>query len=361
MREQPHILIVDDEPTSRDTMEGLLYKEDYHLTFAPNVSAALDQLSQIEPDVILMDVMMPVIDGFEACRRIKNNKQWQHIPLILVTALNSKEDIVRGLDAGADEFLSKPVNGLELRARVRSMLRIKRQYDELAKMLRLREDMASMIVHDLRVPLTSILGFSELLLIEKNFDDQQRSDLERIHQQSQRMHSFVNDLLILAKAECDQFILNRSTVDITQLVQDIEQDHRIIAQSKKVKLVVQVPNQPQEVALDKNLFHRVLDNLVSNALKFSPSHSKVTVRLEPGPSNGSGNHVRIKILDEGPGVPPEHRHRIFNKFEVVTLKQQTVSQIGLGLAFCKMVMEAHGGEIWVEDNIPTGSAFILQL
>ncbi|MCB0210203.1 MAG: response regulator [Anaerolineae bacterium] len=361
MREQPHILIVDDEPTSRDTMEGLLYKEGYHLTFASNVSGALDQLDQTEPDVILMDVMMPGIDGFEACRRIKNDKQWQHIPLVLVTALNSKEDIVRGLDAGADEFLSKPVNGIELRARVRSMLRIKKQYDELSRMLRLREDLASMIVHDLRVPLTSILGFSELLLVEKNVDEQQRTDLERIYHQAQRMNSLINDLLLLAKAECDQFILNRSTVDITQLVQDVERDHQIIAQSKKVKLVVQLPKQPQHIMLDKNLFHRVLDNVVSNALKFSPANSTVTLRVEQCSSNSSHQHIQIKVIDQGPGIPLEHRLRIFNKFEIVTLKQQKVSQIGLGLAFCKMVMEAHGGEIWVEDNIPTGSAFVLQL
>src|SRR5262245_5502577 len=132
MDKQAQILVVDDERTARDTLEAFLYPENYHLLFATNGFEALNCLQTFEPDVILLDVMMPGLDGYEVCQQIKANEAWRHIPLILITALNSKAEVVRGLDTGADEFLSKPVNGYELRARIRSMLRIKRQHDQLA-------------------------------------------------------------------------------------------------------------------------------------------------------------------------------------------------------------------------------------
>lgn len=361
MLQQPQIFIIDDEPTARDTVEGLLYRENYDLVFATNVFDALEQLNHINPDVILMDVMMPGVDGFEACQRIKNDDRWQHIPIILITALNSKEDIARGLDAGADEFLSKPVNGLELRARVRSMLRIKEQYDELTRLLHLREDMAGMVVHDMRVPLNAILGFSELLLIENNLADQPRQDIESIHTQAQRLNTFVNDLLILAKAEQDKFILNCTQVDVNRLVQEVEQDHRIIAQSKKMVLRVKLPPHPTPVMLDKNLMRRVLDNLLANALKFSPATSTITLGVRQCGPTAAKPRLRLEISDEGPGIPVGFRDRIFNKFEIVTLREQQIPQIGLGLAFCKMVIDAHGGQIWVEENDPIGSIFVIEI
>lgn len=143
------ILIVDDEHITRHTLEALLQQEGYDLTFCDNGQDALNQLDELAPDVILLDVMMPNLNGFEVCRLIKANEDWRHIPVILVTALASKKDLARGIDAGADDFLSKPVSGLELGARVRSMLRIKAQYDQLQeqrrnleKTLHLREELA---------------------------------------------------------------------------------------------------------------------------------------------------------------------------------------------------------------------------
>lgn len=123
--EVARVLIVDDEPYARTTLEALLIPEGYTLAFAADGREALERLDAFQPDTILLDVMMPEMDGFSMCRQLKARKQWQHIPVILVTALDGKENLVRGLEAGADEFLTKPVNGLELRARVRSMLRVK--------------------------------------------------------------------------------------------------------------------------------------------------------------------------------------------------------------------------------------------
>lgn len=132
------VLVVDDEPSIFDVIEGMLYREGYDLIYIDSGFEVLKRLDEIQPDVILLDVMMPDMDGIETCRQIKSNARWRHIPIITVTALSAMEDLARALDAGADDFVSKPVNSIELRARVRSMLRIKLQYDALVATQRLR-------------------------------------------------------------------------------------------------------------------------------------------------------------------------------------------------------------------------------
>jgi DNA-binding response OmpR family regulator len=132
------ILLIDDEESIFEVIEGLLYREGYNLIYIDSGKEALNRIDEIQPDVILLDLMMPEMDGIETCKLIKSNEGWRHIPIIMVTALSSKEDLARSLNAGADDFVSKPINSIELRARVRSMLRIKLQYDALSATQRLR-------------------------------------------------------------------------------------------------------------------------------------------------------------------------------------------------------------------------------
>ena len=364
MSEKPRILIVDDELSARDTLEALLYGEGYDLAFAISGQEALARLDELAPDTILLDVMMSDMDGLEVCQRLKTHEQSRHIPVILVTALSAREDMVRGLDAGADDFLSKPVNGVEMRARVRSMLRIKRQFDELQATLQLREDLANMIVHDMRNPLTAILGYSQLLKGRVTAPKDVRG-FTMIETAARRLNSFTNDMLMLAKMEQGKLILNPSTVDMNELVLAVAESNNIIAQLKGIELVTDLPEESPHMSLDATLFHRVLDNLISNALRFSPAESKVTLRVEcpsaPSAPQSPQPHARIKVLDEGPGIAEEHRDRIFDKFAVVALKKSSVPQVGLGLAFCKMVVEAHRGRIFVDANEPQGPVFTVEI
>lgn len=358
------VLIIDDEPSARTTLEALLFSEGYELAFVSSGLDALNQLDDLKPDTILLDVMMPEMDGFTVCQKLKAHKLWRHIPVILVTALDSKEDIARGLEAGADEFLSKPVNGMELRARVRSMLRIKRQYDELAATMRLREDLTSMMVHDMKNLLSPIMGFSQLLTIEGTTPEEALEYGELINSQADRLSSFINDILLLTKMEQGRLLLNTSPVDINSLIREVGGTYEIVAQSKEISLAVDLPPVSRHVAVDKNLLQRLLDNLVSNALKFAPPQSTITLQAEyPARSarKEQSLQMRIKVLDEGPGVAAEYRHRIFEKFETMALKKSGVSQVGLGLAFCKMVAEAHGGRIFVEANRSGGSVFVVEI
>jgi signal transduction histidine kinase len=363
MKKQSTILIVDDEAVTRDILEGFLFREGYDLAFAADGQEALAFVEKSPPDMILLDVMLPEIDGFEICRRLKGHSRWRHIPIILITALGGKEDLIRGLDAGADDFLRKPVNDLELRARVRSLLRIKQQYDDLQTALMMREDLAHMIVHDMRTPLSAIIGYSELLLMQNSVPPAYAKTIDKIHNQARRLNSFMNDMLMVAKMEADQLVLNPIPVDVALLVRRVKESHEVIAQSKRIEFDLDLPVEQRLVSVDNTLLQRVLDNLVSNALKYSPTQSTITLKLEYPESTGATDitfQFRFQVFDQGAGIAEEDRERIFNKYEVAPLKLQG-TQVGLGLAFCKMVVDAHQGRIWVEANRPEGSVFVVEI
>ncbi len=359
MAKRPTILIVDDEPIAIDILQGRLEQGIYEFKSAGSGLEALAQVKEVKPDVILLDVMIPDMSGHEVCQRLKANKHWRHIPIILVTALGGKEDLARGLEAGADDFVQKPVNTIELRARVRSMLRIKKQYDALQAALRLREDLAHTIVHDMRTPLSVIMGYCDWLLVRETILPEDLEDIRKIKLQTNQLNRFLNDLLIMAKMEAEQLILNRLPVDINYIVPRLIQEYSIVVESKNIKIEVEGPTQSQQILLDANLFQRAIDNLISNAIKFSPRQSVITVQIEYPQSPET--QLRIRVMDQGPGIAKEYRKRIFDKFEVTKLRRSDLSHVGLGLAFCKMVVEAHNGRIFVNNNHPAGSIFTIEI
>lgn len=361
MPDKATILIIDDSATSRRGLAMMLESAHYMVVQATSGEEALALLSHMTPDVILLDVVMPDLNGFDVCRRLKADSRWQHIPIILLTALSSALDIVHGLEAGADEFLLKPVDGQVLRARVRSMLRIKRQYDQLKATLELREDMAHMIAHDMRSPLATAALYTYLLL-HKNPREEQIPYLRAVQSQLQRVHRFINDMLLLAKTEGNQLRLNLTPMNVCQLVQAAYLRHTPAAQVMGIQLESDfaVELAEDEIAVDASLFERVLDNLLDNALKYTPAGGSVWLtcaRL----SDATGRRVRIGIADAGPGIAPADRQRIFEKYEIVDLRRRGVQHTGLGLAFCKMVVEAHGGRLYVTDHAPQGAEFVIEV
>lgn len=351
----PIILVVDDESDNFDVISVLLSNQDYQFHYIDDAQRVIASLDIIQPDLILLDVMMPGINGIELCKQIRAIPKWQSIPITMVTALTRKEDLARCLNAGADDFISKPLNGLELRARVTSMLRIKHQHDDLQALLKFREDMVHMLVHDLRNRLTDVLLGVEFL--EMDVDAVIRGRLEKIYESAQGLQLLIDDLLKIALLESGQIRLNRTEVDIRKLVESLLKNFDAIATQKKQSLISQFSNSLVDgILIDETLMYRVLDNLLSNAIKFAPENSEIIVNVDITPSGT----LKLQVIDSGPGVPDKLRQNIFEKYEIGDL-MPNVSQIGLGLALCKMIVKAHQGEICVKSNQPKGAIFEITL
>lgn len=349
------ILVIDDEINNFEVIEILLHKSPYQLLYAASGFEALAKLETRRPDLILLDVMMPNLDGIEVCRRIKAQVALRHIPVIMVTALNSKENLVRCLEAGADDFIGKPVNGLEFRARLRSMLRIKKQYDDLKESLRLREDLSNMLVHDLRNPLTNIVLACRILQLY-GLTEKQQQKLEQIEYSGRRLEAMIDSLLILAKLDSGKLMLNLEQINICGIAQDAIADFQEIAEQQQINLASDFSDTDGKILADASIMRRVLDNLLSNALKFSLPNMQVLLKID----SPVGCQVRIQIHDQGRGVSDEVRRRLFEKFETGE-SFRAIPQTGLGLAFCKIAIEAHQGKISVEANEPNGTIFTIEL
>jgi signal transduction histidine kinase len=358
-KSNPRILIVDDDEGIRFALESLLTLDNYEFASAENGMEGLKKVMEFKPDVILLDVMMPGMDGFEVCRRLKENVSWRQIPVIMITALDSREDLASSLDAGADEFLSKPVESVELRARVRSMLRIKHQYDDLEHLLQMRDDLENLVVHEMRSPLLNIIGASEnLLSADINPDD--RRWVERIYTQSQKINNQLTDILLLAKMERGQLSLDLNEINIADVIYDGIQNQTDIAKARRINIRTELSDELCKLKVDEHLIARVLDNLINNALKFSDLQTTVTIRTTPF-LDGGQRWCRIQVIDEGPGLPAEAHERIFKKYDIIALRQHGITQVGLGLAFCKLVVDMHGGRIFMEDNKPRGAIINVEL
>lgn len=354
MATKPSILIVDDEISNFDVIEALLEGEDYELSYAQNATRALRYLDINPVDVILLDVMMPEIDGITLCSYLKANPNYQYIPIIMVTALTEKKDLARCLEAGADDFLSKPLNWIELRSRLHSMLRIKQQYDHLQLLLKRREEMAEIIVHDLQNPVTSIT-FSCEMLKATQLNSKQSQKLEQINVAGKRLEEQIQTLLTMAKLETGRLALNPVSMALKPLLEKLVKEFSAIASAKDIILTPDLDIENDWAAVDSHLFSRIVNNLLSNALKYSPRGKEIQVKLR-----GTPKQIILQVIDQGKGVSDELKERIFQKYETGQ-NHSNVNQTGLGLAFCQMAVLAHQGTIYVEDNQPQGSVFTVEI
>ncbi len=328
--------------------------------YASSGAEALRRLDSLKPDLVLLDMMMPRMDGAAVCQQLRENPHWRQIPVIMVTALSRKEDLYRCLEAGADDFIGKPVNALELRARVRAMLRIKSQYDELTaareqveQLSRSREEMAHTIVHDLRHPVTTMLFACELLL-QAGLEAPLNQRVQVMKTEAQRLGDMLNALLLTAKMKANHLTLRPEAVDLSELIRDTLRPWQDAASQKQVQLPQAGNLEPPMLNLDSSLLRRVLDNLITNALKYAPEQSQITVSVQT-----EAEAVVVSVADQGQGVDPQWRETIFNRFETGSATGK--DHIGIGLAFCRQAVQAHGGSLSVTANQPHGAVFSLRL
>lgn len=365
--QQRRVVVVDDEPASREALCALLMAEDLDIYAVGSGKELLRRMPELAPHVILLDIMMPEMDGYAVCKELKESAAYHHIPVILVTALDTFQDRVRGVEVGADEFLTKPVSRIDLQARVRTMLRIKSQYDQLERMLEMRQALSYMIVHDLRNPLAAVMLYLQLLKRKGGVPPESMRYLEMATTEAQKMSNFLDDMLMLAKMERGKLSLSRSPIYVDHLLEQVRQKMAPYAEAQGVTLVVKTPGQSYPVIADVALFQRVVENLVSNALKFAPPQSTVTIAVEyprAGLSEEEAQNVPslvLSVLDQGRGIPPEDFVRMFDPYEAVHMKEQGKAELGLELAFCRMVAEAHGGRIYAGNNPDRGAVITVEM
>ena len=356
------VLVVDDLPANVRLLAGILKVAGYEVVTAVGGQEALDTVGRAAPDVVLLDVMMPDMDGFEVCRRIRQSPATAVLPVVMVTALQGTADRVQALEAGADDFLTKPVEEVEVLARVKSLVRAKRQrdaleraYADLRRAESLRDSLSAMLVHDLRTPLTAIIGPLEMLLEDGSapFDDIQRELLTMCQRNAHRLLGMVNDLLDIGKMESGEITLERSDVTTAALIEEAVRQTAPLAQEKGLEVVCDVAPDLSGFYADEDLLRRVLVNLLGNAVKFTPEGGRVTVSAREAPGE-----LAFSVRDTGEGIPPEAFGRIFEKFgQVESRSAGRKMSTGLGLTFCKMAVEAHGGHIRVESEPGKGSVF----
>lgn len=355
---QGRLLIVEDDEPSRRLLRDIFEQQGYCISEAVDGEAALDAVDQSPPDVILLDIMIPRLDGLEVCRRLKASPRTAQTPILLVTALHEREDRLRGISCGANDFISKPIDTDEVLLRVRNALRMKRAFDQRDHLLRLREDLSDMIVHDIRNPLVAIMLVAKKLASQKP-SDQVRESANNILGQVDLIERFIEDLLDVSQMEQDSIKLSLTDLDLTELIPVVLENHRHQAEQKLIALAFHPPATPCPVRVDKRLLSRLLDNLLANAIKFSPESGCVSVSVLA--ASADLPVCRIVVEDDGPGVPLHFRETIFDKYSVVEAEGSPVRQTGLGLTFCKLAAQAHGGRISVVSRQPHGSAFVVEL
>ncbi|MEW6665653.1 MAG: response regulator [Thermodesulfobacteriota bacterium] len=376
MTHKAKILVVDDEDRNVKLLKAILLTERYDAIGVSSGQEAIDAVSRLEPDLVLLDVMMPGMDGFEVCRRLKRDDRTKGIPVIMVTALREQEHRVRAMEAGADDFLSKPVDKTELLIRVKSLLRIKRYRDDLLRsyqeleeknhrlveLEKAKEGLIHMIIHDLKNPLGAIKASIDLAMMDKeDLTEVHLRALNRCAEYGEEMNRQIESLLTIHRMENSELTLERMPTDMVSLVEGVLAQVLSSANTKGISLFSSHQDPIPLAEVDRGLIERVMANLFYNAIRHTPPGGSVAVRMEGAAESG---RLRISVQDSGAGLPQEYFDKIFDKFQQARLKIEGVSlgTSGLGLAFCKMALEAHGGRIWVESGgLGQGCTFRLEL
>jgi two-component system sensor histidine kinase/response regulator len=373
-RQPEVILVADDIPANVELLLDQLNSLGYDTITAVDGPSAVAVAFEQQPDLCILDVSMPAGDlgvddrstGFEVCRRIKRDPRTSRIPVIFVTALNDTSDRVRGIEAGGDDFLTKPHNRLVLGARVRSLLKLKAATDALEDSLRklrelekVRDDLMKMIVHDLKTPLTSVLATLEMLS-DGDFGQvstQQKVAIGEVESKSEDLLALIDDILEVARIEEANITLTLAPMAPGALLAELvhEWGHRF--QQEKTTVSVSVADDAPIFTGDKGLIKRVFSNLIQNAV----THSSKAVHLDLS-ARRAGHGVLFTVSDNGPGIPPEYHEIIFRKFgQVEVPRTPRTRSSGLGLTFCKLVVERHHGRIWVKSAEGKGSSFYIEL
>jgi two-component system sensor histidine kinase/response regulator len=358
------ILVVDDTAENLRLLTNMLGAKGYEVRPVTSGRHALQAAERSAPDLILLDINMPEMDGYEVCRRLKEIPNLREIPVIFITALTDTADKLKAFGIGGVDYISKPFQIDEVLARVQVHIAFRRaqrelaaNYERLQGLEKLRDNLVNMIVHDMRSPLAVIMGNLDLLrmiLEEETLSEPAADRLNAASSGVRNLAGMANDLLDVSKMEEGKMNLKLESCDILELAQDVAQG---LSTLDRTRTITVEKSAQVSISCDIPIIRRTLQNLLSNAFKHTPKGSAVKVT-----ATDPGNLVRLSVIDSGSGVPAESRERIFEKFgTAATRGEGKYHSVGLGLAFCKLAVQAHGGKIGVDPRDEGGSVFWFEL
>jgi signal transduction histidine kinase len=358
-----NILVVDDTAENLRLLSSMLGDKGFEVRPVTSGRNALQAAERAAPDLVLLDITMPEMDGIEVCRRLKENATLRDVPVIFLTALTDVADKLKAFGVGGVDYISKPFQIDEVLARVKVHIALRRaqrdlvrNYQRLQELEKVRDHLVHLIVHDMRSPLAVVMGNLDLMRMylegEMSADAEARLDAACLGVRN--LTTMTNDLLDVSKMEEGKLALQRESCDLTELAREVAGSLSTLDRSRSITVD---SAGPVTASCDAGIARRILQNLVSNALKHTPSGSAVRII-----ATEMGDKVRVSVIDHGAGVPMEARAKIFEKFGAVQARNaRSYHSVGLGLAFCKLAVEAHGGRIGVDSNEPNGSVFWFEI
>ena len=355
------ILIVDDVMSNVLLLKILLSNEKYQVCTANCGNMCIEQAKNEKPDLILLDVMMPDISGFDAAQILKKDPATAHIPIIFLTALNNPSDLVHGFQVGASDFLTKPFNKEELVVRVFHQIKlvaatriIEKQNSELRATISNRDKMYSVIAHDLRSPMASIRMVLNLVVnsVSKDVVGPELFELlDKANRESEEVHDLLDNLLKWTKSQTGRLNVVRQELDLNDIIPGVVDIFEMIALTKKINLVYQGSDKPVVAVVDNDMLKTIVRNFLSNAIKFSPEDSTIEISLST-----EGDFAKISVHDHGVGIDPERLDSIFKKGDT-TYGTGGEEGSGLGLQLCADFARKNDGDVRVESVVGEGSTF----
>ncbi|MDF1611385.1 response regulator [Stygiobacter electus] len=378
---QHKVLVVDDNAQNIQVLGSVLKEANYQIGFATNGKQALDILNQSNNyDLVLLDIDMPILDGYETCKIIRSTEKLKDIPVIFLTAFTEEENIVKGFDYGAQDYVFKPFNPRELLARVDTHIQLKNKTEQLKQMnqllekkveertaelktalekaeamYRLKSNFLANMSHELRTPLIGILGFAEFL--KQDLKEIELKEMaENIYLSGMRLSETLNLILDLSKIESEKHEFNFEKVDLIKETKEILNLFSKTAEKQGLYLKSSFSHPSIQINIDERAYRTILNNLINNALKFTVEGGiNVDISLQE-------TLVEIKVEDTGIGIPEEYHNIIFEEFRQVSEGLgRNFEGTGLGLSITKKLVEKFGGEISVESKLRKGSTFIVKL
>ncbi len=359
----PLVLIVDDDNFQRLQIGGMLEDEGYRLVEATDGEQGLAAFSEYSPDIVLLDALMPVMDGFTCCQKLRQLPQGANIPILMITSLEDKEYVDRAFSAGASDYITKPVHLAVLRQRVLRMLQASRAEAEIRKALEkerelneLKSRFVSMTSHEFRAPMNTILSSAELLehFGHKFNEEKKLKHLHRIQAAVKKMTHLLNDVLLIGKVEAGKQEFNPTPLDLVKLCSNMVEEMQL-GTGEHHQIVFTHQGSCQNACMDEELLESILTNLLSNAIKYSPKGGEVNLFLV-----GEQGKAIFRVQDRGIGITEADRAQLFSHFHR-GVNVGNISGTGLGLAIVKNCVDLHGGKIAVESELGVGTTFIVTL